>query len=73
MLADGRLALSKMGSGRLTHKRDNHRHETGHHVATTKEGTKVTIYVDGRAFHTPDILASFEFNSPAAIGARWRQ
>lgn len=41
-----------------------------HHVAVTKLGTNVVFYVDGVAYFVPPYNTTYNFATPAAIGAR---
>ncbi len=41
-----------------------------HHLAVTKLGTSVVFYVDGVAFPVPPYNTTYNFATPAAIGAR---
>jgi hypothetical protein len=41
-----------------------------HHLAVTKLGTSVVLYVDGVAYPAPPYGTAFTFGTPAAIGAR---
>ena len=44
--------------------------EAYHHVAVTKDGNKVTFYVDGVACPAEDLNAEFQFDSDASVGGR---
>jgi uncharacterized repeat protein (TIGR01451 family) len=65
---DGRLAMSHLGiirfdgSARIT--------DTGwHHVAVTKSGSTVHLYIDGVLVDSGELNVIFTFTSPFAIGA----
>jgi hypothetical protein len=42
-----------------------------HHVAVTKQGSQVIFYLDGVASSELNYDGTFEFETDAAVGARW--
>jgi hypothetical protein len=46
------------------------RDQAFHHVAVTKQGSKVVFYLDGKAYPGADSGDTYEFNSIASVGGR---
>ena len=67
--ADGHLYLSKADFGTSFSSVEIH-DEAYHHVAVTKDGTKVVFYLDGVAYPSEDLDQTFEFNADASVGGR---
>ena len=66
---DGRLFLTKNGSGAV-YSTQAITDTSYHHVAVTKTGSTVMIYVDGVGESVGPYNPGFTFGGPAAIGAR---
>jgi subtilisin family serine protease len=70
-IADNALSLSKIGYDHTSGAGAPAIADTNwHHVAVTKSGTTVVFYIDGAAFPAPAYSSTFQFTTPAAIGAR---
>src|ERR1044071_4731443 len=67
---DGRPFLTKVGYDNISPTFAITDTNTFHHVAVTKTGSTVVFYLDGVAQTVGPYNSVFEFNGPAAIGAR---
>ncbi len=65
----GQIALTQVGSNSVS-PGVSIADTAWHHLAVTKVGTTVVFYVDGTAYPAPAFGASFQFTTPAAIGAQ---
>src|SRR5262249_11703294 len=66
----GVLVLTQEGVGGVTSSMAITDTNSFHHVAVTKNGSKVIFYLDGKAETAAAYDPGFVFNGPAAIGAR---
>ena len=66
---DGRLFLTKVGVDNVI-LAPGITNTDFHHVAVTKSGSTVFFYIDGTAYAVPVYVTSYDFSSPAAVGAR---
>ncbi|HWX22506.1 MAG TPA: LamG-like jellyroll fold domain-containing protein [Candidatus Binatia bacterium] len=69
MNPDGTVYLTKIGSSAVYSTTQVTDTGNFHHLAVTKVGTNVVIYIDGIAEPTPSYDPGFVFNGPPAIGA----
>ncbi len=67
---DGRIFLSKVGISAVFSTLTITDINTFHHVAVTKSGNNVVLYVDGVAESVGPYDPGFAFNGPMAVGAR---
>jgi hypothetical protein len=70
MLDDGRLFLTKVGVSAVFTTAAITDTNAFHHVAVTKSGSTVTVYVDGVGESVGPYDPGFTFTGPMAIGAR---
>jgi hypothetical protein len=70
LLDDGRLFLSKLGVNAVFSTAVVTDTNNFHHVAMTKSGSDVMLYIDGAGESVGPYDPGFVFNGPMAIGAR---
>ena len=69
ILANGHLFLSKVDINDVISQSEIH-DQAFHHVAVTKQGSRIVFYLDGVAYPASDYNPGFEFDTDAAVGAR---
>ena len=70
LLDNGRLFLSCLGVSSVATTNRITDTDSFHHVAVTKHGGNVVLYIDGVSETMPPYSPTFSFNGPLAIGTR---